>query len=90
MRNPLRLPKLLRDTVKAIEAWAPHAEEASNAKREILELTCELREADLSAKERAAILRRIDELRQRARSENEAAERPFQKLAADHPDWVDF
>jgi hypothetical protein len=44
MRNPLRLPRLLKDTVDAIRGWSPHAEKLATANRELLELVQELRD----------------------------------------------
>jgi hypothetical protein len=92
MRNPLHIPRLLKDTASAVQAWAPHAQQATEAGREMLELIAELREPNspLSEQERAAMRRRIDELREQRRRENQAAERPYEELSARHPDWVDF
>jgi hypothetical protein len=43
----------------------------------------------LSEEGGAARRRRIDELWEQVRRENEAAERPMRELKARHPDWVD-
>jgi hypothetical protein len=92
MRNPLHIPRVLKDTASAIQASVPHAQKATEAGSEMLELIAELREPSsrLSDEERAAMRRRIDELREQQRRENQAAERPYEELSARHPDWVDF
>lgn len=92
MRNPLRLPMILKDTAEAIQASLPHAETASEAGREMLELIRELRDphSGLSDEERAAAQRRITELSEQTRRENEAAERPYKELSARLPDWADY
>ena len=92
MRNPLRLPSALKDTLHAVQTALPHAQKASDANREILELVLELRnrDSDLSQVERAAMQQRIDELHVQVRRENIAAERPYEELSARHPDWVDY
>jgi hypothetical protein len=90
MRNPLRIPRVLKDTAGAIEASLPHARRAADTKLKALEL---LREAEdpgsgLGESERAALRARVDELWAQTRRENEAAERPYEELKARHPDWV--
>lgn len=92
MRNPLHLPRLLKDTASAIAASLPHAQKASEAGGEILELVQALRDphSGLSDEERAAMRRRIDELSEQRRRESQAAERPYEELSARHPDWVDY
>jgi hypothetical protein len=73
MRNPLHIPRLLKDTANAIQASVPHAQQATEAGREMLELIAELREpsSGLSEEQRAAMRRRIDELREQQRRENQ-------------------
>jgi hypothetical protein len=92
MRNPLHIPRVLKDTAEAIQASVPHAQQAAVAGKERLELIAELRDpnSSLSDEERAAAQRRIAELSWRVRRENEAAERPYEELSDRHPDWVDF
>lgn len=91
MRNPLRLPRVLKDTAEAIETALPHAQKAADANREVLELLREVNDADsgLSAIEREALRRRVDELCQQTRRDEEAAERPMTELKARHPGWVE-
>ena len=92
MRNPLHIRRLLEDTASAIEASLPHAQQATEAGREMLELIAELSEPNshLSEEERATMRRRIAELSDQATRENAAAERPYEQLSARHPDWVDY
>lgn len=92
MRNPLRIPRVLKDTAYAIQTSVPHAQQAAEADREVLELVRELRDqrSSLSEEERAAVQRRVETLREQARREKEAAERPYEQLSARHPDWVDY
>jgi hypothetical protein len=92
MRNPLHIPRVLKNTASAIQASLPHAQQAAVASRERLELIAELRDPNsrLSDEVRAAAQRRIAELSEQARRENQAAERPYEQLSARHPEWVDF
>lgn len=79
MRNPLHIPRVLKDTASAIQASIPHAQQAAVASGERLELIAQLRDPNsrLSKEERAAARRRIAELSGQARREHEAAERPM-------------
>jgi hypothetical protein len=91
MCNPVRLPRVLKDTAEAIRASLPHAQSASTANREVLELLRQVNDPNsgLSTSERTALRRRVDELWEQTRRENQAAERPMRELKARHPDWVE-
>jgi hypothetical protein len=92
MRNPLHLPRVLKDTASALGASLPNAQKAAETNREILELIRELRnpQSGLSDEERAAMRRRIDLLSEQMGREGDAAEHPYEELSARHPDWVDY
>jgi hypothetical protein len=92
MLNPLRLPRVLKDSLRTMQASLPHGQKAAEANGEWLELIFELRERDseLSDEERAAMRERLGQLQEVMRREGRAAERPFEELSARHPDWVDY
>jgi hypothetical protein len=82
---------VLKDTVEAIEASAPHQRAANSTQETIMALLREVENepSRFSPEERAARHREIDELWEEVRREKRAASRPMDELKARHPRWIE-
>jgi hypothetical protein len=86
----LPLPRLLRDIFEAQHASTPHLKAANATQARIIALLREVGDEDsgLSAEDRAARHREIDELRKKAGRDQEKASRPMEELKARYPRWI--
>ena len=82
-------PRVLKDSLEALQTSLPHAQKAADANREALELQLQMDDLSLSEQEKAVMWRRAAGLWEQVRRENQAAELPYEKLRARHPDWIE-
>jgi hypothetical protein len=88
--SKLPLPRVLKDTIEALQTSTPHLQAANTTQEKIIALLREVENehSRLSPEERVARHREIDELWEQVRHEKDASRALMDDLKTRYPRWI--